>query len=58
MDKQAREWALNKMREKAKTRGEDCSRYAAGGSAKVREGVATKSGKVVKPRKNMGRSGK
>lgn len=57
MDKQAKEWALNKMREKAKTRGEDCSRYAAGGSAKIRKDVATKSGAAVKPR-NMGRSGK
>jgi hypothetical protein len=57
MDKQAREWALNKMREKAKARGEDCSRYAAGGSAKIRKDVATKSGAAVKPR-NMGRSGK
>ena len=57
MDKQAREWALNKMREKAKARGEDCSRYAAGGSTKIRKNVATKSGAAVKPR-NMGRSGK
>jgi len=57
MDKQTREIALRKMQERAKERETSCNKYAAGGAAKVRKDVATKSGKVVKPR-NMGRSGK
>ena len=44
MDKQTREWALKKMSECKKT----IDKYAAGGSAKVRKGVATKSGKAIK----------
>lgn len=57
MDRQKREIALRKMQERAKERSESCNKYAAGGAAKIRKDVATKSGKVVKPR-NMGRSGK
>lgn len=57
MDKQTREIALRKMQERAKERETSCNKYAVGGAAKVRKDVATKSGKVVKPR-NMGRSGK
>ena len=44
MDKQTREWALKKMSERKETE----QKYAAGGSAKVRKGAATKSGKAVK----------
>lgn len=57
MDRQKREIALRKMQERAKERETSCNKYAAGGAAKVRKDVATKSGKAVKPR-NMGRSGK
>ncbi len=57
MDKQTREIALRKMQERAKEKETSCHKYAAGGAAKIRQGVATKSGAAVKPR-NMGRSGK
>jgi hypothetical protein len=57
MDRKKREIALHKMQERAKERDTSCNKYAAGGAAKIRKDVATKSGKVVKPR-NMGRSGK
>jgi hypothetical protein len=57
MDRQKRELATRQMQERAKEQSESCNKYAAGGAAKVRKDVATKSGKVVKPR-NMGRSGK
>jgi hypothetical protein len=57
MDRQKREFAIREMQERAREKETSCNKYAAGGAAKVRQGVATKSGKVVKPR-NMGRSGK
>jgi hypothetical protein len=57
MDKQTREIALRMMQERAKEKETSCNKYAAGGVAKIRKDVATKSGKVVKPR-NMGKSGK
>ena len=57
MDKHTRELAMRQMQERAKEKETSCNKYAAGGTAKVRKDVATKSGKVVKPR-NMGRSGK
>jgi len=57
MDRQKRELATRQMQERAKEKETSCNKYAAGGTAKVRKDVATKSGKVVKPR-NMGRSGK
>jgi hypothetical protein len=44
MNKENREWALKKMSECKQTK----QKYAAGGSAKVRKNVATKSGKVIK----------
>ena len=56
MDRQKRELALRKMQEKSKERETSCNKYAAGGSAKVRQGVATKSGAAAKPHRNMGRS--
>ena len=60
MDRQRRELALCKMQERAKERETscNCNKYAAGGAAKVRKDVATKSGQVVKTHRNMGRSGK
>ena len=57
MDRQKREIALHKMQERAKERDTSCNKYAAGGAAKIRKDIATKSGAAVKPR-NMGRSGK
>jgi hypothetical protein len=57
MDRQKREIALHKMQERAREKETSCNKYAAGGAAKIRKDVATKSGKVVKPR-NMGRSSK
>lgn len=57
MDRQKRELALHKMQERAREKETSCNKYATGGAAKIRKDVATKSGKVVKP-KNMGRSGK
>lgn len=57
MNRQKREVALRKMQERAKEQDIACNKYAVGGAAKVRQGIATKSGTVVKPR-NMGRSGK
>ena len=57
MDRQKRELALHKMQERAKERDTSCNKYAAGGAAKIRKDVATKSGATVKPR-NMGRSSK
>jgi hypothetical protein len=57
MDRQKREIALRKMQERAKERSESCNKYAAGGVAKIRKDVATKSGAAVKSR-NMGRSSK
>ena len=58
MDSQKREIALRMMQERAKEQDIVRNKYAAGGSAKIRKDVATKSGTAVKPRKNMGRSGK
>ena len=57
MDRQKREFAIREMQERAREKETSCNKYAAGGAAKIRKDVATKSGKVVKPR-NMGRSGK
>ena len=57
MDKKKREFAIREMQERNREKETSCNKYAAGGAAKVRQGVATKSGKVVKPR-TMGRSGK
>ena len=57
MDKQTRELALRMMQERAREKETSCNKYAAGGAAKIRKDVATKSGAAVKPR-NMGRSGK
>jgi hypothetical protein len=57
MDRQKRELATRQMQERAKERSESCNKYAAGGVAKIRKDVATKSGAAVKSR-NMGRSGK
>jgi hypothetical protein len=57
MNKHTRELALREMKERAREKETSCNKYAAGGAAKIRKDVATKSGKVVKPR-NMGRSGK
>lgn len=57
MDRRKREIALHMIQERAKKTNESCNKYAAGGAAKIRKDVATKSGAAVKPR-NMGRSGK
>lgn len=57
MNKHTRELALREMQERAREKETSCNKYAAGGAAKIRKDVATKSGKVVKPR-NMGRSSK
>ena len=57
MDRQKREFAIRKMQERAREKETSCNKYAAGGAAKIRKNVATKSGAAVKPR-NMGRSGK
>lgn len=47
MNKQSREFALNKINE----RKNKPSEYAAGGAAKVRKGEATITGKQIKPTK-------
>lgn len=57
MDRQKRELAMRQMQERAREKDIACNKYAAGGAAKVRKDVATKSGAAVKPR-NMGRSSK
>ena len=57
MDRQKRELATRQMQERAKEKETSCNKYAAGGAAKIRKDVATKSGAAVKPR-NMGRSSK
>jgi hypothetical protein len=57
MDRTKRELALRKMQERVREKDIACNKYAAGGAAKVRKDVATKSGAAVKLR-NMGRSGK
>lgn len=57
MDRQKRELAMRQMQERAREKETSCNKYAAGGTAKIRKDVATKSGAAVKPR-NMGRSGK
>lgn len=57
MNKHTRELALREMQERAREKETSCNKYAAGGAAKIRKDVATKSGATVKPR-NMGRSGK
>jgi hypothetical protein len=57
MDRQKRELATRQMQERAKEREVAGNKYAAGGAAKIRKDVATKSGAAVKSR-NMGRSGK
>jgi hypothetical protein len=57
MDRQKREIALHKMQERAREKETSCNKYAAGGAAKIRKDLATKSGAAVKPR-NMGRSSK
>ena len=57
MNKHTRELALREMQERAREKETSCNKYAAGGAAKVRKDVATKSGAAVKPR-NMGRSSK
>lgn len=57
MNKHTRELALREMQERAREKETSCNKYAAGGAAKIRKDVATKSGAIVKPR-NMGRSGK
>lgn len=57
MNKHTRELALREMQERAREKETSCNKYAAGGAAKVRKDVATKSGAAVKPR-NIGRSGK
>jgi len=55
MDRQKRELAIRQMQERAREKETSCNKYAAGGAAKVRKDVATKSGAAVKPR-TMGRS--
>ena len=57
MDRQKRELAMRQIQERAREKDITCNKYAAGGAAKVRKDVATKSGATVKLR-NMGRSGK
>jgi hypothetical protein len=58
MNRQKREFAMNKMQEMARNKETSCNKYAAGGAAKIRKDVATRSGAVAKPCKNKGRSGK
>lgn len=48
---------MRQMQERAREKETSCNKYAAGGAAKIRKDVATKSGAAVKPR-NMGRSSK
>ena len=57
MNKHTRELALREMQERVREKETSCNKYAAGGAAKIRKDVATKSGTAVKPR-NMGRSSK
>jgi hypothetical protein len=47
MDKQCREYALEKMKKKIGA-SQKLDKYAAGGAAKVRKGEATSSGKQIK----------
>jgi len=58
MNRQKREVALRMMKERAKEQDIACNKYAAGGAAKVRQGVATKSGAAITPARNKGRSRK
>ena len=58
MDRQKREVALRMIKERAKEREVAGNKYAAGGAAKVRQGVATKSGAPITAAKNKGRSRK
>ncbi len=58
MDRQKREFALRKMQERARGKETSSNKYAAGGAAKVRQGVATKSGAAITAAKNKGRSRK
>jgi hypothetical protein len=44
MDKQTRDYALKEMANRKK----ECTKYAAGGAAKIRKDVATKEGNAVK----------
>ncbi len=48
---------MRQMQERSREKETSCNKYAAGGAAKIRKDVATKSGAAVKPR-NMGRSSK
>ena len=57
MGRQKRELAMRQMQERAREKETSCNKYAAGGAAKIRKDVATKSGAEVKTR-TMGRSGK
>jgi hypothetical protein len=52
MNKQRREYALNKMNEKKQIVPEG---YSAGGAAKVRKGEVTPSGKQIKTSSKKGR---
>jgi len=52
MDKQRREYALKKLKEKKESKLE---KYAAGGAAKVRKGEATLSGKQLKTSPQKGK---
>ena len=58
MDRQKREFALRKMQERAREKETSSNKYAAGGSAKIRKDVATKSGAAITPVRNKGRSRK
>ncbi len=58
MNRQKREVALRMMKERAKEREVAGNKYAAGGAAKVRQGVATTSGAIITPARNKGRSRK
>ena len=58
MNRQKREVVLRMMKERAKEQDIACNKYAAGGAAKVRQGVATKSGAAITPARNKGRSRK
>ncbi len=58
MNRQKREVVLRKMQERAKEQDIACNKYAAGGAAKVRRRVATKSGAAITTARNKGRSRK
>lgn len=47
MDKQCRDYALEKMKKKTGS-AQKLDKYGAGGAAKVRKGEATSSGKQIK----------